>query len=157
MQIRKSKLSDQDEIADLIKDTIKHVNVSDYSSSQLIVWSNKIHQKMLKERFKSVIQYVATENNRIIGMGDINIQEQELDFLYIHKNFVGNGVGSKILSQLEVTAKENGISILKVTASVTAKYFFEKRGFKVVKKKQKDVDDTKFDVFLMSKDLDTNS
>ena len=52
--------------------------------------------------------------------------------MYVHKNYQGKGIATVICDQLESKVKENIIT----HASITAKPFFEKRGYKVVKEQQ---------------------
>ena len=75
---------------------------------------------------------VAVENDIIIGFGDID-QTGYLDRLYVHKDYQGKGVATAICNELEQTIKEG---IVSTHASITARPFFEKRGYKVVKEQQ---------------------
>ncbi len=71
------------------------------------------------------------ENDIIIGFGDID-KTGYLDRLYVHKDYQGKGVATTICNKLE---KEVQGKIF-THASITAKTFFEKRGYKVVKEQQ---------------------
>ena len=55
-----------------------------------------------------------------------------LDRLFVHSNYQGKGVATAICNQLE-QAVDGKITTY---ASITAKPFFEKRGYKVVKERQ---------------------
>lgn len=157
MLIRKSDLSDQPHIAAFIKETIQAINLGDYSKEHVLIWSNAISQEMLEQRFASVIQYVAELEGKIVGVGDIRVDKKEVDFLYVHKNHIGKGIGSALLAKLEDEAKNNGLTALDVTSSITAKPFFERRGFTVVRRFVKKTDGEEFIVFLMTKTLSPTS
>ena len=73
---------------------------------------------------------VAVDGELIVGFGDIDTTGY-LDRLYVHKNYQGKGIASALCNELEQVAIETII----VHASITAKPFFEKRGY-VVKKEQ---------------------
>jgi len=75
---------------------------------------------------------VAIEGKQIVGFGDID-KTNYLDRLYVHKDFQGRGIATTICDELEKQA--NG-EIISVHASITAKPFFEKRGYKVLKEQK---------------------
>lgn len=74
---------------------------------------------------------VAVENNVIVGFGDID-KTGYLDRLFVHADYQRKGIATAICDQLEQFVKEN----ITTHASITAKPFFEKRGYKVVKEQQ---------------------
>ena len=76
--------------------------------------------------------FVAEEDGLIVGFGDIS-PDGYLDRLYVHRGFQGRGIATAICGELE-----GGVSAprLTVEASITARPFFEKRGYKVVKEQQ---------------------
>lgn len=56
-----------------------------------------------------------------------------LDRLYVHNDYQGNGVATAIVEVLESELMLRNITSLTTHASITARTFFEKRGFKMVK------------------------
>jgi putative acetyltransferase len=52
--------------------------------------------------------------------------------MYVHPRFQGNGVASALLSHLEYVARHLGIKELYTEASITARLFFERRGFELI-------------------------
>lgn len=71
------------------------------------------------------------ENGEIAGFGDID-ETGYLDRLYVHKDYQGQGIASAICDCLE--SKISGKIV--THASITARPFFEKKGYKVVKEQQ---------------------
>ncbi len=67
-----------------------------------------------------------------MGFGNID-STGYLDMLYVHKDYQGKKVASFICDNLEKTFN---VSEITVHASITAKPFFEKRGYEVIKKQQ---------------------
>jgi putative acetyltransferase len=59
-----------------------------------------------------------------------------IDCFYCHSKYQKKGIGSKLLSYIENTAKLQRIKRLYTEASITAKPFFEKKGFSVVTEQQ---------------------
>lgn len=130
MELRKYKFTDVNEIAQLFYETIHSVNAKDYTKEQLNVWATgHVNLEKWDRSFQSHQTYVATENNKIVGFGDID-ETGYLDRLFVHKDFQGKEIATTICNILERTINTNCI---KVHASITAKSFFEKRGYKIVK------------------------
>lgn len=133
MNIRMYKSEDCREILELFYNTVHSINSRDYSLEQLDVWAPKEIDIALWD--KSLSQHysiVAEENGVIIGFGDLDAIGY-LDRLYVHKDYQGIGVATTISNELENYAQENHISIVTTNASITAKPFFKKLGYEVVK------------------------
>ena len=75
---------------------------------------------------------MAEINGNTAGFGDIDLNGY-LDRLYVHKDFQRKGVASSICNALEKVVDSDKII---THASITAKGFFEKRGYKVIKEQQ---------------------
>ena len=132
MFIREYQSSDCEEIIKLFDNTVHTVNAKDYTKEQLDAWAtgradlNKWDQS-LREHYS----LVAVENEMIVGFGDID-KSGYLDRLFVHEDYQGKGIGTMICNRLEQAV--SGIVI--IHASITAKTFFEKRGYRVVKEQQ---------------------
>lgn len=74
---------------------------------------------------------VAVENEAIVGFGDID-STGYLDRLFVQADHQRKGIASAICDQLEQAVPGN----ITTHASITAKPFFEKRGYTVVKGQQ---------------------
>ena len=131
MEIREYKSSDCNEIADLFYNTVHFINAKDYTEDQLNVWATgNINIDKWNESFLNNYTVVVEEDGIIIGFGDIN-NEGYLDRLYVHKDYQSIGVATAICDRLE---KKYEVERITTHASITAKSFFEKRGYRVIKK-----------------------
>lgn len=132
MIIREYQSSDCEELAELFYNTVHTVNAKDYTAEQLAVWATgKMDLEKWNQSFQAHYSVVAIENGMIIGFGDIE-KEGYLDRLYVHKDHQQKGVATAICDVLEQAAPGNIIT----HASITAKPFFEKRSYKVIKEQQ---------------------
>lgn len=75
---------------------------------------------------------VCIKDDIIVGFGDID-KTGYLDRLYVHKDYQRQGVASAICDELEQAVN---VDIIVAHASITAKPFFEQRGYKVIKEQQ---------------------
>lgn len=132
MQLREYITSDCEQLSKLFFQTVHSVNAKDYTKEQLDVWATGTVD--LKEWDKSFTEHytvVAIDNNIIVGFGDID-KTGYIDRLYVHADYQGKGVATAICNRLEQAVQGK----ITTHASITAKPFFEKRGYKVVKEQQ---------------------
>lgn len=132
MIIRKYQSSDCKEIAKLFYNTVHTVNAKDYTEEQLDVWATgKVNLNEWNQFFQKHYTIVAIENQIIVGFGDID-KTGYLDRLFVHKDYQRKGYATAICNLLESVVQGKIIT----HASITSKPFFEKRGYKVIKKQQ---------------------
>ena len=133
MHIRTYQPSDCEEIAELFYRTVHSVNARDYSPAQLDAWATgHMDLEQWNRSFLEHRSVIAVDDERIVGFGDMD-DSGYLDRLYVHKEYQRRGIASAICDALEQASREG---ILTTHASVTAKPFFEQRGYKVVKEQQ---------------------
>lgn len=136
MRLRMAQFSDLEEMQELYVDTIKSICIKDYNEEQIAVWTSTVQNA---ERWNKVLTdqlvLLAEKNNKIVGYGTLD-NGNYIDFFYIHKDFQGQGIANSILSQIESQAKKTGNTLLTSDVSITAKPFFEKKGFKVLKEQK---------------------
>lgn len=132
MLIREYRPSDCRELAELFYNTVHTVNAEDYTKEQLDAWATgQVDLKKWNQSLQEHFSIVAIDNSIIAGFGDID-KTGCLDRLFIHPFYQRKGIATAICNQLESSVQENIVT----HASVTARPFFEKRGYKVVKEQQ---------------------
>ena len=132
MEIRKYQQSDCRELTELFYNTVHTVNAKDYMEEQLNVWATgQVYLEKWNQSLQEHYSIVAVENKAIAGFGDID-KTGYLDRLYVHADYQGKGIATAICNQLEQAVKGK----ITTHASITAKPFFEKRGYKVVEEQQ---------------------
>ena len=135
VDIRKYQQSDCRELIKLFYNTVHTVNAKDYTEEQLNVWATGLEDLenwnlSLQEHYS----IVAVENRVIVGFGDID-KTGYLDRLFVHTDCQGKGIATAICDRLEQFVEGN----ITTHASITARPFFEKRGYKVVKEQQVEI------------------
>lgn len=135
MNLRKYKPDDCRIMAELFYETVHHINKKDYTTEQLFAWaSGTVDLDNWNTSFLKHYTVIAEHRGTIVGFGDISA-DGYLDRLYVHKDYQTQGIASMICSELEHAA---GTACISTDASITAKGFFEKRGYYVVRKQQVD-------------------
>lgn len=152
IQLRALKETDILECITLFQNTIHAVNAKDYSPIQLEAWAPKVNPEVTPgwQTLSENISYVAEFENQIVGFGDLT-EKGYLDRLYVHKDFQGQGIAAAIVQKLEERANELNLEEITTAASITAKPFFERAGFVVMKEQQVEIHGVKLTNFVMRK------
>ena len=133
MTLRDYTKTDCAELAELFYDTVHTVNAKDYTQEQLDAWATgKVNLEAWNESFQAHHTVVAEMDGKIVGFGDMD-ETGYLDRLYVHKDYQRRGVATAICDALEQNAK---VAEFTTHASITARPFFEKRGYTVVREQQ---------------------
>ena len=132
MMIRDYQASDCRELAQLFYDTVHTVNARDYSREQLDAWADgQVDLNAWDRSFRAHFTAVAVECGIITGFGDID-RTGYLDRLYVHAAHQGRGIAAALCDRLEAAVPGE----LVTHASITARPFFEKRGYRVLREQQ---------------------
>ncbi|MBM0742854.1 GNAT family N-acetyltransferase [Phormidium sp. CLA17] len=155
MHIRPYVVQDTAAITTLFHDTIHHINSRDYTPNQINAWAPPdLNIDFWVKRLSQSITYVA-EQDYIVGFGNLE-SNGHLDCFYCHKDFQGMGVGSRLLATLEAVARSQGIQTLTTEASITARSFFEAKGFRLITPQTVERRGQSFLNFVMEKNLIDN-
>jgi GNAT superfamily N-acetyltransferase len=131
MKLRDYRPEDRDRLIDLFRDTVRSLALSDYTKAQVRAWApDVIDQAAWARRLAANRTLVAEVDGRIVGFAELT-EEGHIEMLFCHKDHQGKGVGSALLAGLERTARDRGLARLSTEASLTARPFFEARGFQV--------------------------
>lgn len=132
MRIRRYQPRDCKELAELFYHTVHTVNARDYSKEQLDVWATgTVDLEQWNQSFQERYSVVAVNEEIIIGFGDVD-KSGYLDRLYVHADYQRKGVATAICDKLEQAVQGKVVT----HASITARPFFEKRGYRVVREQQ---------------------
>lgn len=149
MRIRSYQSSDIKEMAELFYNTVHTVNAEDYTGEQLDAWADGNPDLVkLDQSFQAHQTLIAEENDRIVGFGDID-RTGYLDRLYVHREYQGQGIATLLCDLLEELTEGN---VITVHASITAKPFFERRGYRTVKRQQVERRGILLTNYIMEKD-----
>lgn len=152
MRIRLAKDEDYAAIARLHRQTIRNVNSKDYPEDMIQVWASRTSAQHLRDGAARCKRWVAIQDDKIIGFCDHSL-DGEFWGLYVHKDYIGKGVGSRLLKTAEASLKKLGCKKIILKATITAKDFYKKQGYRVIKQAFHPINDKKLPIFVMSKKL----
>jgi putative acetyltransferase len=133
MILRKFELRDTEQIARLFHDTIRIVNLRDYTQEQIEAWAPAdIHFRNWAKFCSSRCTMVAERSGQVVGYGQLE-RNGHIDHFYVHHQHQRQGVGNGISAAIEMEARNHGIQRLFTEASLTARPFFDRMGYELVR------------------------
>ncbi|MCJ1909742.1 GNAT family N-acetyltransferase [Planococcus ruber] len=123
-------------MVDLFYETVHSVNAAHYTAEQLHAWApmDEKEERIKKWRVSLAqnFSFVAEQKGKVVGFSDLQ-QDGYLNRLYVHKDHQRQGVAAALLNVAEKEAGKLGLSEITLDASLTAKPFFEKRGYETIR------------------------
>lgn len=134
VQLRPYREGDCPALAALFTNTVHTVNAADYTPAQLDAWAPAAGPDLQDwdQRFKDHITLVAEVEGRLAGFADLDPAAGYLDRLYVGSRFQRQGVATALCNALEEAAAGPVVT----HASVTARPFFARRGYRVLRAQQ---------------------
>lgn len=133
MKLRAYQSGDCPVLIRLFRETVHAVCAGDYAPAQLAAWAPEdIDQPVWDRSLLLHTTLVAEEGGQIIGFGDLDPATGYLDRLYVHRNHQRQGVAAALCGALEPLAPGRVFTY----ASRTARPFFERRGYRVIRARQ---------------------
>lgn len=153
IKLRNGSIDDLAEMQELFVNTIKNTCKNDYSKEQIDVWTSSVENKeRWKEKLKKQYLIIAEAENKIVGYGSLE-NGNYLAFMYVHQNYLRQGIANKLYIKLENETKRLGYTSIDSDVSLTAKPFFEKNGFKTIKENINLINGIEIINFRMRKEL----
>ncbi len=133
MKIRPARDEDYAEVARLRRHTIRNVNSKDYSEEAIRNWSAKGSAQNFRESAATCKRWIALDKDKIIGFCEHNFQ-CEVSRIYVHKNYLRSGVGSRLLKVAEASLERQGCKEIRIESTITAKAFYVAKGYTIIAK-----------------------
>ncbi|MCB1378884.1 MAG: GNAT family N-acetyltransferase [Alphaproteobacteria bacterium] len=130
LSIRPYDADDLDHVITIFQRAIREVASKDYDAAQIAAWSAVDRQEWADHRL-SRPTWVAEMDGRPAGFTDFEA-DGHLDMMFVHPDFLRRGVATALLRLVETAARAQGTTRIFTEASITARPFFLRRGFRLV-------------------------
>ena len=155
IKIRRYQQGDVKFLKQIYYNTIHTVNAKDYTKEQLDAWAPRSlvqDDSGWQEKLEKIKPYVALIDDTIVGFAEFE-PTGHIDCFYVHHDYQGSSVGSTLIHEIEKEAVEKSISRIYSEVSITAKPFFEAKGFYLVKQQAVTIRGVELINFVMEKRL----
>jgi|GEM_PF-4239611 len=153
-RIRRPEIKDAKAMSLVVRQAITKVNSADYTPRQVRAWSLHNSEKRLKERIaQGRIFFVLSNSRSILGVASMRVSKKHITALFIGPKDIRKGYGKRLLKYMERYAKKKGLSYLSVNSSKTAFPFYEKMGYKMIRKFSPRIHNVEIPSVMMKKKL----
>lgn len=153
MNVRELRAGEEPVLFRLFQDTIRNVNIRDYTRSQLEAWAHEgLGPEIWAEKMQSIRPFVVQVQKVIVGYSDLQ-PDGLIDHLYVHHEWQRRGVGRTLMAEIERRARVGEIGRLETHASITARPFFEAFAFEVVREQELEMQGELLKNFVMRRIL----
>lgn len=151
VQVRRYQDGDAKHIASIYYNTIHTVNAKDYTKEQLNAWA-PYHDNYAawQEKCSKLNPFVAVIDDTIVGFAEFE-PNGHIDCFYVHHKFQGAGVGTALMREIEMEAREKLLPRMYAEVSITAKPFFVGKEFQVIKPQTVQIRGMELTNFVMEK------
>ena len=152
--IRIALNTDIEEIQSLYRNTVLVINRRDYSQAEVEDWAScgddlsKI-EDMIKTHYFIV---AVNRQSEIVSFSSITPQGY-LHSMFVHKDFQGKGIATMLLEEIERYAITAGIVRITSEVSLTARPFFEKKGYVVEGEQKRKANQLSLTNFRMAREV----
>lgn len=131
LAVRRYEPKDLDTTIEIFLQAIREVASKDYNPLQVQAWAQVADPAAWARKRASRPTWIATIARVPVGFSDLE-SKGHLDMMFVHPQYQGCGVASLLLETVEAMAREQGLALITTEASLTARSFFQNRGFSVV-------------------------
>ncbi len=130
LTIRPYRKSDLDSVIAIVQAAVRETAARDYGPAQIAAWARADRSTWVQARMDRPT-WVAELGSVPIGFTDLEA-DGHLDMMFVHPAHQGRGVASRLLAAVEAAAQAGGLARIFTEASITARPFFERRGFTLI-------------------------
>ena len=128
--IRRATAADAEVVHKIVLLALRETNARDYPSSVIERLVLTLPDKVASN-LETWCAFVAIISGRVVGTGSLN--GQTVSSVYVHPDYQGRGIATKLMDAVEDAANAQSQATLNVQSSITARSFYAKRGFEIVR------------------------
>jgi N-acetylglutamate synthase-like GNAT family acetyltransferase len=148
--IRKFKKEDAVRCAEIINKC--HKSMPELKGKELEFLLNKYTPEYANEEFPKNYVLVYEKNGEVSGLGALQ-EGAQMRWLYVDPAKQRQGIGKALVNELEKEAKRRGYNKVILKSYYESESFYEKMGYKLIKKDFITLGDATIHFILMEKDI----
>lgn len=130
LTIRPYREGDLDAVIAVFQAAIRGTTARDYSPAQIAAWAQADRKAWARWRMDRPT-WVASLGGAVVGFSDLEA-DGHLDMMFVDPAHQGRGIASRLLATVEAAARADSLTRIFTEASITARPFFERRGFRLI-------------------------
>lgn len=131
--------------------TIRCINIRDYSVEQTKVWApDDQDMNLWHKRISEMNPFIAELNGNLVGFADLQA-DGDIDHFFCHSEYQSVGVGRALMEHILEIGRSKGILRFYSEVSISARAFYEHFGFQIINEQQIKIKDQQLTNFVMEK------
>ncbi len=131
IQVRSARADDAGAISAVILAALRETNARDYSRDIIERVEKSFSPAAVSELMARRTMFVAMQAEQLVGTASLD--GRVVRSVFVRPDVQGQGVGTRLMAEIEQTARDRGVAVLTVPSSVTAEPFYERLGFTAVR------------------------
>lgn len=156
LQFREATSSDAQTLWWIKHAAIDSIEEDVYSDEQLRSWKptgedvSDFKRAIESDTFDSILAEVEDES---AGYGVLNVEDGRIDAVFVHPDYMGEGIATSLVRQLETRAQMHDLEELEIVSSLNAKSFYQHLEYWDFGTKVRTIDGTELEFAIMRKQL----
>lgn len=130
-EVRVARESDTADISAVILQALRESNARDYGPDIIRRVEPSFSPSAVLKLMGKRRVFVATIAGRIVGTASLD--GEVVRTVFVAPDVQGQGVGKRLMAEVELAARRSGVKSLTVPSSLTAEVFYSRLGFKAVR------------------------
>jgi len=151
MPVRRVETRDAQPLSGLIVQNLRQVNSRDYAPEAIEALVLLHTPEKLAEYARSQLTLVCTREDDVVGTASLDGDRVRNVFVAVARH--GQGIGRELMRAIEAHARERGVEKLYLLSGLTASGFYERLGYRIVRRFENDLDGIPLPVIQMDKEL----
>jgi GNAT superfamily N-acetyltransferase len=132
LQIRMATPADAPALGALVQRAIRTSNSADYEAAIIDMMCANFEPDKVLERMSARDVFAAVHDSAIIGTVSFSLSRAKLYSLFIDPRAQRGGIGQRLVRHIEQHATGLGCTTLQLSASITARPFYERLGYETI-------------------------
>jgi GNAT superfamily N-acetyltransferase len=132
VQIREATPADAPALGVLVQRAIRTSNSADYEPAIIEMMCANFEPDKVLERMAVRDVFAAVRDDAIIGTVSFSLPRSKLYSLFIDPRVQRGGIGQRLVRHIEHHATGLGCTTLQLSASITARPFYERLGYETI-------------------------
>jgi N-acetylglutamate synthase-like GNAT family acetyltransferase len=154
MEVRNFEPEDAEKLSQLIVQNLQQVLIEDYPNEAIEALMPFFTPEKLIEDSKHQFMLVGMLGNDVVGIASLDDDRVRNVFVDVARH--RRGIGKKLMTAIEAYAQEQHLKKIYLMAAISARGFYEKLGYKIVKRFDRDLNGIPIPEIQMEKALVTD-
>lgn len=129
---RKAQVSDSKELSEIRRGVFGKIPGENYNKKLIAVLNKDYSPKGLREKIKKYPTFCLIKVREIIG--SVSLNKSEIKGVFVKYSYTRKGIGTKLMNFIENYARKKGLKKVHLWSAEKAKGFYEKLGYKTLRK-----------------------